>query len=96
MELEYIRLVEDYWENGRPKRRVMANFGRKDLFAPHLERLVTGWLNDQSQTYWGLRLFTRGEIEPWFQYSIFRKTASISSVTGVVQSRYRQPKSLWA
>jgi hypothetical protein len=30
IELEYIRLVEDYWENGRSKRRVIANFGRKD------------------------------------------------------------------
>jgi hypothetical protein len=28
--LEYIRLVEDYWETGRSKRRVIANFGRKD------------------------------------------------------------------
>ena len=40
MELEYVRLVEDYWENDRSKRRVIANFGRKDLFAPHLERPV--------------------------------------------------------
>jgi hypothetical protein len=40
VELEYVRLVEDYWENDRSKRRVIANFGRKDLFAPHLERPV--------------------------------------------------------
>ena len=38
--LEYIRLVEGYWETGRSKRRVIANFGRKDLLAPHLERLI--------------------------------------------------------
>ena len=36
VELEYIRLVED----GRSKRRVIANFGRKDLFASHLERII--------------------------------------------------------
>jgi hypothetical protein len=40
VELEYVRLVEDYWETGRSKRRVIANFRRKDLFAPHLERLI--------------------------------------------------------
>jgi hypothetical protein len=40
VELEYIRLVEAYWENGRSKQRVIANLGRKDLVAPHLESLV--------------------------------------------------------
>ena len=40
VELEYIRLVEDYWESGRSKRRVIANFSRNDLLAPHLERLI--------------------------------------------------------
>lgn len=40
VELEYIRLVEAYWENGRSKQRVIANLGRKDLLAPHLESLV--------------------------------------------------------
>src|SRR5271165_6023878 len=40
VELEYIRLVEAYWENGRSKQRVIANLGRKDLLAPHLENLV--------------------------------------------------------
>ena len=40
VELEYVRLVEDYWKNGRSKRRVIASFRRKDLFAPHLERLI--------------------------------------------------------
>jgi hypothetical protein len=28
IELEYIRLVEAYWENGRSKQRVIANLGR--------------------------------------------------------------------
>ena len=36
VELEYIRLVEDYRENGRSKRRVIANVSRKDLLAPIL------------------------------------------------------------
>jgi transposase len=40
IELEYIRLVEAYWENGRSKQRVIANLGRKDLLAPHLESLI--------------------------------------------------------
>ena len=40
VELEYIRLVEAYWENGHSKQRVVANLGRKNLLAPHLESLV--------------------------------------------------------
>src|SRR5258708_18385677 len=40
VELEYIRLVEAYWENGRSKQRIVANLGRKDLLAPHLESLI--------------------------------------------------------
>jgi transposase len=37
---EYIRLVEAYWEDGESKQRVVANLGRKDLLAPHLDTLV--------------------------------------------------------
>ena len=40
VEFEYIRLVEAYWENGHSKQRVIANVGRKDLLAPHLESLI--------------------------------------------------------
>jgi transposase len=40
VQLEYIRLVEAYWENGHSKQRVIANLGRKDLLAPHLESLI--------------------------------------------------------
>ena len=40
VELEYVRLVEAYWENGQSKQRVVANLGRKDLLAPHLESLI--------------------------------------------------------
>jgi transposase len=40
VEFEYIRLVEAYWEHGRSKQRVIANLGRKDLLAPHLESLI--------------------------------------------------------
>jgi len=37
---EYLRLVQAYWENGQAKQRIVANLGRKDLLAPHLETLV--------------------------------------------------------
>ena len=40
VEFEYVRLVEAYWDNGRSKQRVLANLGRKDLLAPHLESLI--------------------------------------------------------
>src|SRR5271157_1047017 len=40
VEFEYIRLVDAYWENGHSKQRVVANLGRKDLLAPHLESLI--------------------------------------------------------
>jgi hypothetical protein len=40
VEFEYIRLVEAYWENGHSKQRVVANLGRKDVLAPHLESLI--------------------------------------------------------
>jgi transposase len=32
--------VEAYWENGQAKQRIVANLGRKDLLAPHVETLV--------------------------------------------------------
>ena len=32
--------MEAYWENGRSKQRIIANLGRKDLLAPHLESLI--------------------------------------------------------
>lgn len=37
---EYIRLVESYWNHGRPRHRVICNLGRKDLLAPHAEALL--------------------------------------------------------
>jgi transposase len=37
---EYLRLVEAYRENGKRKQRVILNIGRKDLLAPHLDRLI--------------------------------------------------------
>lgn len=37
---EYIRLVESYWNNGRPRHRVICNLGRKELLAPHAETLL--------------------------------------------------------
>ena len=36
---EYVRLVESYRENGKPKQRVVCNLGRKDLLAAHLDSL---------------------------------------------------------
>ena len=32
--------MEAYWENGHSKQLVIANLGRKDLLAPHLESLI--------------------------------------------------------
>ena len=40
VEFEYIRLVEAYWEDGHSKQRVVANLGRKDILAPHVESLI--------------------------------------------------------
>ena len=40
VELEYLRLVEDYRENGRSKRRVVANLGAGTSLRRHLERLI--------------------------------------------------------
>src|SRR5271166_6265556 len=55
VELEYIRLVEAYWENGRSKQRIIANLGRKDLLAPHLESLIEllgGGKKTKSRSLW--------------------------------------------
>ena len=37
---EYLRLVEAYRQNGQRKHRTVLNLGRKDLLAPHVDRLV--------------------------------------------------------
>ena len=37
---EYIRLVESYWNQGRPRHRIVCNLGRKDVLAPHAEALL--------------------------------------------------------
>jgi transposase len=37
---EYLRLVEPYRENGKSKQRTVLNLGRKDVLAPHVDRLV--------------------------------------------------------
>jgi transposase len=37
---EYIRLVESYWNNGRPRHRVICHLGRKELLAPHKDALL--------------------------------------------------------
>jgi len=47
---EYVRLVETFWEDGRSKQRVVANLGRKDLLAPHLESLVRILHGDEPPT----------------------------------------------
>ena len=44
---EYLRLVESYRDKGKVKQRVVANLGRKDLLAPHLETLIR-LLRDES------------------------------------------------
>jgi len=37
---EYIRLVESYWNEGRPRHRIICNLGRKDILAPHADALL--------------------------------------------------------
>ena len=37
---EYLRLVESYREGDQVKQRNIAHLGRKDLLAPHLDKLV--------------------------------------------------------
>ena len=37
---EYLRLVEAYRQDGQRKQRTILNLGRKDLLAPHVDRLV--------------------------------------------------------
>ena len=37
---EYIRLVESYWNQGRPRHCIVCNLGRKDVLAPHAEALL--------------------------------------------------------
>lgn len=37
---EYVRLVENCWEKGRRRQKVVANLGRKDVLASHLDSLV--------------------------------------------------------
>jgi len=38
--LEYVRLVESFREDGQVKHRTIVNLGRRDLLAPHLDRLI--------------------------------------------------------
>jgi transposase len=65
---EYVRLVESYREDGRVKQRVVANLGRKDLLAPHLDALVrllrpgspaVAEIAPQEASCWGPVLATR-------------------------------------
>jgi len=40
-EREYVRFVESYRDdNGRPRQRVVANLGRKEVLAEHLDALI--------------------------------------------------------
>lgn len=49
---EYLRLVESFWENGRSKQRVVANLGRRDLLAPHLDDLVRLLQDGRGESRW--------------------------------------------
>lgn len=49
---EYVRLVESFWEEGRSKQRVVANLGRKDLLAPHLDDLVRLLQDERGEGRW--------------------------------------------
>ena len=48
---EYLRLVEPYRDNGKVKQRVVLNLGRKELLAPHLERLIEILSQDPPDRY---------------------------------------------
>ena len=65
----YVRLVESYYDRGKIKQRTVANLGRKELLAPHLDRLVEllgeeppkrreGW-KPESAAVWGPALVAR-------------------------------------
>ncbi|CAB4243616.1 protein of unknown function [Methylacidimicrobium sp. AP8] len=68
-EAEYVRLVESYREKGQVKQRIVATLGRKDLLAPHLDRLAEllgrsapasrRALEPQESTVWGPTLVAR-------------------------------------
>ncbi|CAB4242360.1 protein of unknown function [Methylacidimicrobium sp. AP8] len=68
-EAEYVRLVESYREKGKVKQRIVATLGRKDLLAPHLDRLAEllgrsapasrRALEPQESTVWGPTLVAR-------------------------------------
>ncbi|MDD2676632.1 MAG: IS1634 family transposase [Methylacidiphilaceae bacterium] len=68
-EAEYVRLVESDREKGRVKQRIVATLGRKDLLAPHLDRLAEllgrsapasrRALEPQESTVWGPTLVAR-------------------------------------
>ncbi|CAB4242575.1 conserved protein of unknown function [Methylacidimicrobium sp. AP8] len=68
-EAEYVRLVESYREKGQVKQRIVATLGRKDLLAPHLDRLAEllgrsapaspRALKPQESTVWGPTLVAR-------------------------------------
>ena len=45
---EYIRLVESVWRQGRPEHRTVANLGRKDLLAPHVQTLLRMLTGDEA------------------------------------------------
>jgi len=49
---EYLRLVESYRENGCSKQRVVLNLGRKDILAPHLDRLVRLLQGEGTENRW--------------------------------------------
>ncbi|CAI9084877.1 IS1634 family transposase [Candidatus Methylacidiphilum fumarolicum] len=66
---QYVRLVESYYDGGKIKQRTIANLGRKELLAPHVDRLVellrgeppktTGSWEAKSAAVWGQTLVAR-------------------------------------
>ncbi|TFE71393.1 hypothetical protein A7K72_11080, partial [Candidatus Methylacidiphilum fumarolicum] len=66
---QYVRLVESYYDGGKIKQRTIANLGRKELLAPHVDRLVellrgeppktTGSWEAKSAAVWGPTLVAR-------------------------------------
>lgn len=48
----YLRLVENYRQGDKIRQRVVLHVGRKDLLAPHLDRLVRLLQSDQQNPAW--------------------------------------------
>ena len=49
---EYLRLVESFRDGNKVRQRIIAHLGRKDLLAPHLDKLVQLLQDESSPPRW--------------------------------------------